>query len=47
MQSKGQKKGIGFEIFQRLGEGLFEFRVGSCILDDTPIKMAGRKQHIH
>ena len=42
MQSKGREKGIGFEVSQRLGEGLFEFRVGSRNLDDTPIKMAGR-----
>jgi hypothetical protein len=47
MQSKGPEKGVGFEIFQRLGEWLFEFRVGSSKLDDTPIKMAGRQQHIH
>ena len=47
MQSKGRQKGIGFEISQDLGEWLFEFRVGSRKLDDTPIKMAGRQQHIH
>ena len=47
MQSKGREKGIGFEVFQRLGEWLFEFRVGSRNLDYTPIKMAGRQQHIH
>lgn len=47
MQSKGREKGIGFEVFQRLGEWLLEFRVGSRNLDDTPIKMAGRQQHIH
>ncbi len=47
MQSKGRQKGIGFEISQNLGEGFFEFRVGSRKLDDTPIKMAGRQQHIH
>lgn len=46
-QSKGRQKGIVFEIFQRLGEWLFESRVGSRNLDDTPIKMAGRQQHIH
>ena len=26
MESKGRQKGIGFEVFQRLGEWLFEFR---------------------
>ena len=47
MQSKGRQKRIGFEISQNFGKGLVEFWVGAGKLDDTPIKMAGRKQHIH
>jgi hypothetical protein len=47
MQPEGRQKGVGFEISQNLSEGLFEFRVGSRKFDDTPIKMAGRQQHIH
>ena len=39
MQSKGRQKGIGFETSQNLGEWLFEFRVGSRNLDDTPINV--------
>ena len=44
MQSKGKQKGIGFEMSQRFGEWLFEFRVGSRKLDDTPIEMASRQR---
>ncbi len=34
VQSKGRQKGIGFEMSQRIGEWLFEFRVGSRNLFD-------------
>ena len=47
MELKRWQKRIGFEISQDLGEWLLEFWVSSRELDDTPIKMAGRQQHIH
>ena len=46
MQSKGREKGIGFEISQNFGEWIFEVWMGSRKLDDTPIKISGRRQHI-